>query len=529
MANTNETALNKKQAWKENIQRFGRSLLLPIGIMAPVGLLLGLSGALTQGYMIEKVTFLNNDVLQTIFKTIRSMSNIIFGNIPLMFAMGVAYGMSKKDKGIAVFSSVMGYLILIASINTWLGLTGNMADSKEMAVKGQIMVLGMQTLNVNVLGGIIAGLIGSWATDRFYNLELPTAFAFFAGRKSVPLITMIGCIIVGFTLPFLWQYFVTALSSISHLLLHDILGPILNTFTNRLLIPFGLHHVWNAMLRFTPAGGTYMIEGKEYIGYLSAENEILFKLGPNSPYWEMMPKLTRFGAQNQMVRTLFMFPAIGLAMYQTAYEQNKKLAKGLIITVVLTAVLGNVTEPLEFTFLFIAPMLYILYCGISTVVAIALHFMGTAVGYIRGTIFDFIIFGPMYENSRWYNIVIVGIFAALASYFLFKWYIVKFDVKTPGREEDASADNELIKNKQYDKIAALVIEAMGGKENITSVENCITRLRMDFKDKTKIDRAKIRETGSTGVFFPSGNHIHVVFGPMVEFIRNAVDEEMAKK
>lgn len=529
MADTNQKALTKKQMWKENIQRFGRSLLLPIGIMAPIGLLLGVSGALTQSYMIERVAFLNNETLQAIFKTIRTMSNIIFGNIPLMFAMGVAYGMSKKDKGIAVFSSVMGYLILIASISAWLGLTGNMVESKEMAVNGQIMVLGMQTLNVNVLGGIIAGLIAAWATDRYYNLELPMAFAFFAGRKSVPLITMALCTVVGFTLPFLWQYFVVAMTSISHLLLHDILGPILNTFINRLMIPFGLHHVWNAMLRFTPAGGTYMIEGTEFIGYLNAENEILFKLGPNSPYWEMMPKLTRFGAQNQMVRTLFMFPAIGLAMYKTAYAQNKKLAKGLIITVVLTAILGNVTEPLEFTFLFIAPMLYIIYCGISTVVAIALYYMGTAVGYIRGTIFDFIIFGPMYENSRWINIVIVGVISAVATYFIFKWYILKFDVKTPGREEDASADNELIRNKEYGKIAELVIKGMGGKENITSVENCITRLRMDFKDKTKIDREKLKETGSTGVFFPSGNHIHVVFGPMVEFIRNAVDEEMAKK
>lgn len=529
MANTNEATANKRQALKENIQRFGRSLLLPIGVMAPVGLLLGLSGALTQSYMIERVAFLNNDVLQTIFKTIRQMSNIIFNNIPLMFAMGVAYGMSKKDKGIAVFSSVMGYLILIASISAWLGITGNMAEKDDMAVKGQLLVLGIQTLNVNVLGGIIAGLVGAWATDRFYNLELPLAFAFFSGRKSVPLISMAVCIVVGFTLPFLWQYFTMAMISISGLLLHEIIGPILSTFVNRLMIPFGLHHVWNAMLRFTEAGGKYMIEGKEYIGYLSAENEILFNLGPRSEYWSMMPMLTRFGAQNQMVRTMFVFPAIALAMYKTAYTENKKMAKGLLITVVLTALLGNVTEPLEFTFLFIAPMLYIIYCGISTVISIALYFMGTAVGYIRGTIFDFIIFGPMYENSRWYNIIIVGIVAAVVTYFVFKWYIEKFNVKTPGREEDASADNELIKNKQYDKIAALVIEGMGGKDNIVSVENCITRLRMDFKDKTKIDREKLKETGSTGVFFPSGTHIHVVFGPMVEFIRNAVDEEMKQK
>lgn len=512
--------------YSESIQRFGRSLLLPIGVMAPVGFLLGISGAFSQKYMIELLPFLGNPFINQVFLGIRKVSDVIFGNLPLLFAMGVAYGMSKKDKGIAVFSSVLGYLTLLIVMNVYLSNTGLLIKEGNIAVAGQSMVLGIQTVNVNVFGGILAGLFAAIATDKFYNLQLPIAFAFFAGRKSVPLITMFACVCLGLVIPFFWQYLIALFSSMSGLLLSPIIGQILNGVVNRLLIPFGLHHVWNAMLRFTEAGGVYTINGTQYIGYLDAMNEILFKLGPDSEYWKLMPELTRFGAQNQMVRALFVFPAIGLAMYKTAYNENKAIAKGLIIASIATAFFGNVTEPLEFTFLFIAPVLYGLYAIIGAIGGIALHFMGTAVGYIRGTIFDFIIFGVMYKNSNWINIVIVGVIEAIIIYYLFKWYIVKFNVPTPGREEDASSDNILIKEKRFDEIANLVIEGLGGKDNIVSVENCITRLRVDFKDKNKIDNKLLKDSGCSGVFFPSSNHIHVVYGPLVEFVRNAVDDKM---
>lgn len=514
--------------YSEQIQRFGRSLLLPIGVMAPVGLLLGLSGAFTQSYMIELLPFLGNPTIQLVFKSIRQIADLVFANIPIMFAMGVAIGMTKKDKSIAVFASVMSYLILLVTMNVWLKASGQLITEGNIAIGGQAIVLGIQTLNVNVLGGIISGLVAAWATDKFYNLELPIAFAFFSGKKSVPLISMGVTIVIALLLPFVWQYFIAFCSSLSGLLTHKILGPILNGFVNRMMIPFGLHHVWNAMLRFTEAGGTYIINGQTYIGYLDAMNEILFNLGPESEYWALMPELTRFGAQNQMVRTLFVFPAIGLAMYQTAYPENKAIAKSLIVTAVLTAVLGNVTEPLEFTFLFIAPALYVIYALLGTVISLALYFMGTAVGYIRGTIFDFIIFGVMYENSHWINIVIVGIVAAVVHYFLFKWWIVKFDVKTPGREDEPSLDNVLIREKRYDEIAEIVIQALGGPENIGIVENCITRLRVDINDNKKIDKDLLKKSGCSGIFFPSSKHIHVVFGPLVEFVRNAVDDKLGR-
>ena len=205
--------------------------------------------------------------------------------------------------------------------------------------------------------GIIAGVITAWTTDRFYNLELPIAFAFFAGKKSVSIIAM-GCtLVIGVLLPFIWQYFVTGLTGLSVIFLSKV-GPFFPAGGERLFIPFGLHHLWNALFRFTEAGGSYVIDGTTYVRVVSTLNHVLFTLGPNSEYWSLMPSLTRFMAQQQMLCIMFAFTAIALAMYHTAYKENKKMVKGLMITCVVTALLGNVTEPLEFSFVFIAPVLF---------------------------------------------------------------------------------------------------------------------------------------------------------------------------
>lgn len=199
----------------DSIQQFGRTLLLPIGVLAPIGMLLGISGALTQDYMVDKVPFLGNDTVNTILVSIKTISNVVFDNIPLLFAMGVAYGMGKKDKGISVFASVAGYLTLIVAMNVWLTVTGTMADPDVMTQQGQIEILGIQTVNISAAGGILTGLIAAWATERFYNLELPAALAFFSGKKSVPIITIGLMAAVGMLLPFIWTYFVGLLTNLS--------------------------------------------------------------------------------------------------------------------------------------------------------------------------------------------------------------------------------------------------------------------------------------------------------------------------
>lgn len=514
-----------KRKFGESIQRFGRTLLLPIGVLAPIGMILGISGALVQTYMIARFPFLGNETVNALLVSIRSIAGVIFDNIPLLFAMGVAYGMSQRDKGIAVFASVVGYLSLIITMNIWLVLTGKLADPAIMGQVGQIKVLGIQTLNISAAGGIITGLIAAWATDKFYNLELPTAF--FSGKKSVSIIMVGLMIMVGATLPFIWEVLVQGLMKLSAVFLSPV-GPFFTAGGERLFIPFGLHHVWNVLFRFTEAGGTYVIDGQTYVGVVPALTEVLFKQGPGTEYWAMMPSLTRFMAQQQMLVTLFLFPAIALAIYKTSKKENRAEVKSMLVTMVLTAMLGNVTEPLEFTFVFIAPLLYLIYAIIVGIGAVLLSFAGVAIGYIRGTIFDFTIFGLLYERTNWIFLVLIGTGLAVVTFFIFRWAILRFDIKTPGREESSNLKNTLIKEKRYGEIAEILIGALGGKQNIRNVDNCITRMRIDIAEVNKIDKELMSESGCTAFFFPSANHVHVVYGPKVEFVRNAVDEAMKK-
>lgn len=515
--------------FKDQVQVFGRSLLLPIGIMAPVGMLVGLMGAFTQSYMIEQLPFLGNETLQLIFSSVQSISNVIFGNIPVLFAMGVAYGMAKNEKGISVFASIISYLTLLITMNVYLNATGTLASEEVMSEVGQGFVLGIQTLRIDAAGGIIAGLLAAKLTDKFYRQQLPLAFAFFAGKKFVLILAFLITIPIGLLVPVIWGAFTTILVWISPVIMNQPWGPGIYTFLDRALIPLGLHHVLSAAVRFTEVGGTYVINGENYIGILNAMNEILFELGPDHEAWtDILPTISPYLAPWQMVRNLFRVPAIGLAMYHTAYGKNKKVAGGIILTVVLTAVLGNVTEPIEFSFMFISPILYGVYIVLSGLGTVLLTVFPVAMGYIRGTIFDFVIFGLLYENTNWYNILIVGALNFVVFYFAFRYLITKFNIKTPGREEQVQ-DATLLNDKRYDRIAELVVEGLGGRENITNVDNCVSRLRIDLKDNKVVNKEKLQESGAAGIFFPKKNHIHIVYGPHVEFVRNEVDDYIVGK
>lgn len=519
----------KNSGWKDAIQTFGRSLLLPIAVLAPVGMIMGICNALTQAYMIEKLPFLGMDGLQIVLKSLQSITSIIFNNIPILFAMGVAQGVAKKEKGIAVFAAVAGYLTLLQVMNVYLNVTGTLAPAETMAQQGQGMVLGIQTLKIDAMGGIIAGLVAARIADKCYNLELPLAFAFFGGKKSIPIITIALMLPIGFVVPIIWELLTRFLISISFIFTTPYIGSGIYYAMNRALIPFGLHHVLSSIVRFTEAGGIYVIQGVEYVGILPAVNEVLFNLGPQSSEWsKLMPKLTSYLAGAQMLTTLFRVPAIGLAMYKTSFLKNRKIAKGVILTCVLTAFLGNITEPLEFSFLFISPLLFGVYIVLSGLLTIPYQLLSISIGYIRGTIFDFSIFGLMYDDTHWINLVLLGIVNFVAFYFVFKWFILKYNLETPGREsfELSETSSQLIKDKDWATIATIVVSALGGKENMLSLENCISRLRIDLKDPSLVDQDRLRESGCAGIFFPKDNHIHIVFGPHVEFVRLAIEESV---
>ena len=380
-------------------------------------------------------------------------------------------------------------------MSVYLKATGTLADPAVAAQVGQGTVLGIQTLKIEAMGGLIAGLVAAKVADKFYRLELPLAFAFFGGKKSIPIITFACMIPIGLVVPIIWNALTSFLISISFIFTTPYIGSAIYYALNRALIPFGLHHVLASLVRFTEAGGTYMINGQEFVGILNATNEILFNLGPDSEYWsQLMPTLTSYLGGAQMLTTLFRVPAIGLAMYHTAYAKNKKIAKGVILTCCLTAFLGNITEPLEFSFLFISPALFVLYCVMCGIGLLPYQLFHICIGYIRGTIFDFGIFGLLYEHTQWIYLVLLGAVNFVVFYFVFKWFIVKFGLETPGREEfevEESA-SQLLKEKNWPAIAALVVEGLGGKENIVNVENCISRLRVDLKDPKKVDQVKIK-------------------------------------
>ena len=523
--------MKSNTSWKDSIQTFGRSLLLPIALLAPIGMVMGICSAMGQSYMIEKFPFLGNEILVLIFSSLNTITSIVFNNIPLLFAMGVAQGMAKQEKGIAVFASVVGYLTLNVVMSVYLKQTGTLVDASVAAQYGQGTVLGIQTLKIEAMGGLISGLVAAKVANKFYRLELPLAFAFFGGKKSIPIITFATMIPIGLVVPIIWNALTSFLTSISFIFTAPYIGSGVYYALNRALIPFGLHHVLASLVRFTEAGGTYMINGTEYVGILNATNEVLFNLGPTSEYWsQLMPTLTSYLGGAQMLTTLFRVPAIGLAMYHTSFLKNRKIAKGVILTCCLTAFLGNITEPLEFSFLFISPPLFILYCVMSGLGVIPYQLLHICIGYIRGTIFDFGIFGLLYENTNWINLIILGAINFVVFYFVFKWFILKLKLEKTGRESYEVEESSSIKLKEKNRpeIEDSVVEGLGGKENIVNVENCISRLRIDLREPEKVDQIRLKDSGCAGIFFPSQNHIHVVFGPHVEFVRHAVDDLLKK-
>lgn len=519
-----------KERFKKGIQTFGRSLLLPIAVLAPVGMIMGLANALTQAYLIDKAPWLGNEVLQEVLKSLQQIAQVVFDNIPLLFAMGVAYGMCKRDKGIAVFASVIGYLTMLMVMNVYLKVTGTLeTDPDLMRSVGQGLVLGVHTIRLEAAGGIIAGLLAAYCCDKWGAKELPLAFAFFGGKKFVAIATFVWMIPLGMVIPIVWGVFTQFLIFISPIFMNDYFGVGLYWMAHRLCIPFGLHHVLASIVRFTEAGGVYMINGQPYVGILPAANEILFDQGPGTEAWrEHGPKVFSYLATGQMLTTLFRIPAVGLAMYHTAFKENKQIAKAAILTVVLTAFLGNITEPIEFSFLFIAPGLFLVYAALCGLLALPLQFLDITIGYIRGTIFDFGIFGFLYDETNWLQLVVLGAVNFVVFYFVFRFVITKWQLKTLGREK-AMGDRTLLIEKRYDEIAALVIKGLGGIGNIKNVDNCVSRLRVDIGSNELVDREILKDTGTSGLFFPQDGHVHVVFGPYVEFVRNAVDDAMKSR
>lgn len=511
----------------EFFQGLGKTFMLPVALLAFMGLMLGVGSAFSGAATIEAFPWLGNPILQTIFKFIATIGGFAFTHLPVLFAMAIPLGLARQEKGVAAFSGFVGYIVMHLSINFYLTETGQLAPEETMRQVGQGMVMGIQTFEMGVLGGIIAGIIVYFLHRRFHAVQLPDAFAFFSGARFVPIITALVMSVVGIAMPIIWPLFAWMINGIGSLIQKaGAVGPFLFGAGERLLLPFGLHHILVALIRFTEAGGTAVVCGETVAGALN----IFYKELACPEVTHFSVQATQFLSQGKMPSFLFGLPAVALAIYHTAYPENRKKIRGLLISGVVASMVAGITEPIEFLFLFVAPVLYLIHTVLTGLGFIVMGLLGVTIGNTDGNVIDFIVFGLLQGwKTKWYLVPIVGVVWFVVYYAVFRFAIVKFDLRTPGREQKSQAEGEEEPStgetgKTIDYNAQRVLEALGGPENILSLDNCITRLRLVVKDMKPIDEEALKANGAIGVVKLDDANLQVVVGPQVGLLKNRLEK-----
>ncbi|MGL4562345.1 MAG: maltose/glucose-specific PTS transporter subunit IIBC [Brevinema sp.] len=497
-------------------QNFGKSLMLPVALLAAMGILLGIGSSLSSGSVIETLPFLAWAPLQIIFKFMTTIGLFAFINLPILFSMAIPIGLARTEKGIAAFSGYVGFIVLNLSINFFLKETGTLA-STELRDAGQTIILGIQSIDTGVLGGVFVGIIVATLHNKFHNVVFPDAFAFFGGARFVPIITAFTLAVTGLFVPLIWPFFDNMIRGIGLFIKYSgVFGPFVFIAGERLLLPFGLHHILVAAVRFTSIGGETVINGETVAGAL---NIYYAQLGQSLPF---SGEATRFLSQAKMPFMMFGLPGAAIAMLHTSYPSNKKIVKGLLISGAISAAVAGISEPIEFLFLFIAPLLYLFHVIMSGLGALVLGMLGVLIGNTDGNIIDFLIFGVLQgTQTKWYHVLWVGSIWFATYYFVFRYTIQKFNLKTPGREEISNnSDQTTLKNYAAEKM----LQGLGGTDNIVSLDNCITRLRITLKDIQLLDEETIKEAGALNIVRLDNKNIQVIIGPQVHVIKNQLDK-----
>ncbi len=520
------------------LQRVGRSFMLPIALLPVAGLLLGVGSSFTNQTMLETygLTGLIHEgtVIYTVLDIMNQCGSAIFNNLALLFAMGVAIGMAKKEKEVAALSGAIAYLVMNTAISAMINARGGV---EAMAPNSTTSMLGITTLQMGVFGGIIVGLGVAALHNRFYKIQLPQVLSFFGGTRFVPIISTAVFLVVGIALFYVWPVVQNAITLLGNLVIRSgYLGTWIYGVTERALIPFGLHHVFYMPFWQTAVGGTAVVDGVTVQG---AQNIFFAELASkNTTVFSV--EATRFMA-GKFPLMIFGLPGAALAMYRTAKPEKRKTVGGLLISAALTSMLTGITEPLEFTFLFVAPAMYVVHCIYAGLSYLLMHILNVGVGMtFSGGLIDLTLFGIMQGNAKtnWIWIVIVGIGYFLLYYFTFYFMITKMNLKTPGREED-DEETKLYTRSDFkaktgvgpdgsapavsDPVSACILEGLGGKANISDVDCCATRLRVTVLDADKVSDATLKASGASGVVH-KGNGIQVIYGPQVAVIKsNLVD------
>ena len=520
------------------LQRVGRSFMLPIALLPVAGLLLGVGSSFTNQTMLETygLTGLIHEgtVIYTVLYIMNQCGSAIFNNLALLFAMGVAIGMAKKEKEVAALSGAIAYLVMNTAISAMINARGGV---EAMAPNSTTSMLGITTLQMGVFGGIIVGLGVAALHNRFYKIQLPQVLSFFGGTRFVPIISTAVFLVVGIALFYVWPVVQNAITLLGNLVIRSgYLGTWIYGVTERALIPFGLHHVFYMPFWQTAVGGTAVVDGVTVQG---AQNIFFAELASkNTTVFSV--EATRFMA-GKFPLMIFGLPGAALAMYRTAKPEKRKTVGGLLISAALTSMLTGITEPLEFTFLFVAPAMYVVHCIYAGLSYMLMHILNVGVGMtFSGGLIDLTLFGILQGNAKtnWIWIVIVGIGYFLLYYFTFYFMITKMNLKTPGREED-DEETKLYTRSDFkaktgvgpdgsapavsDPVSACILEGLGGKANISDVDCCATRLRVTVLDADKVSDATLKASGASGVVH-KGNGIQVIYGPQVAVIKsNLVD------
>lgn len=520
------------------LQRVGRSFMLPIALLPVAGLLLGLGSSFTNATMLEAYNLTNilgpGTVFNVIFTVMSEAGNVIFNNLPLLFAMGVAIGMAKQEKDVAALASVVAFFIMHASISAMITLNGG---AEAMLNGSTTNVLGITSLQMGVFGGIIVGLGVAALHNRFYKIELPQVLSFFGGTRFVPIISALVFVVVGILMYFIWPIIQQGIFAVGDLVMRSgYAGTWVYGFMERLLIPFGLHHVFYLPFWQTAVGGTMEVGGQMIEG---AQNIFFAQLAdPDTTVFSV--EATRF-MSGKFPLMIFGLPGAALAMYKTAKPETRKKVGGLLFSAALTSMLTGITEPLEFTFLFVAPLLYGIHCIFAGLAYMLMHVFNVGVGMtFSGGLIDMFLFGILQGNAKtnWIWIVFVGIVYFIVYYFLFSFLIKKMNLKTPGRDDSEEvklyrrSDVEAKKNGgkggksdtgEEDEMSVAITAGLGGKKNISDVDCCATRLRCTVFDAAKVDEGILKSTGASGVI-KKGTGVQVIYGPRVSVIKSNLQE-----
>ena len=518
------------------LQRVGRSFMLPIALLPVAGLLLGIGSSFTNETMLAAYG-LNSVIhpgtlIYTILDVMSQTGSAVFNNLALLFAMGVAIGMARKEKEVAALSGAVAYIIMNTAIQAMINAAGGV---DAMPANSTTTMLGITTLQMGVFGGIVVGLGVAALHNKFYKIELPQVLAFFGGTRFVPIISSIVYLIVGIAMFYVWPVVQNGISALGSLVLASgYAGTFIYGLLERALIPFGLHHVFYMPFWQTAVGGTAIIDGITVTG---AQNIFFAELASKSTT-VFSVSATRFMA-GKFPFMMFGLPGAALAMYQCAKPEKKKAAGGLLLSAALTAFLTGITEPLEFTFIFVALPMYAVHCVLAGLSFMLMHILNVGVGMtFSGGLIDLVLFGVMQGNAKthWIWVVVVGAVYFVLYYLIFRFMISKFDYKTPGRDDaeevklytraDVNARSAASGSNAPagdDPVSALIVEGLGGTDNLSDVDCCATRLRCTVKDAALVRQDVLKASGASGVIC-KGNGVQVVYGPKVAVIKAKLED-----